>query len=109
MSSAPLQDNLPYRPSHGGANRQDQNSELLFYQGIYYHNCCKEGHYSTSYTKPFVGRTQRETNGRAINELQRGYQQYFYGPSPALGPPIVPVVLATVVASEKREKKEQKD
>lgn len=80
---------------------------MSFYRGIYCHNCCEEGHYSTSCTRPVVGRAQREANKRAINELQRGYQQYPRGPSPALGPSIVPAVPVVAAASGKKKREEQ--
>ena len=105
--AAPLsQDNLSYRPTYVSANAQNQNSRLLFYRGIYCHNCCEEGHYSTSCPWPVVSGAQRDANRRAINELQGSSRQYSCRSRPAVGPQLAPAVPAAI-ASGGGERQEQ--
>lgn len=87
---------------------QGQNDRLIFYQGIYYHNYRKEGHYSTSCIKSVVSGVQFEANRRAINELQGGSRQYYWEPAMliSLSPP--QFALAIVASGGVRKKKKGK-
>ena len=102
----PSRDNPSYRPTYASANAQNQNSRPSFSRGIYCHNCCEEGHYSTSCPRPVVNGAQRDAYRRAIDKLQGGSRQYPRGSGPAVGPPLAPAVPAAV-ASGGGERQEQ--
>ncbi len=106
QAASPFQDNPSYRLTYSGANAENQNGRLLFYRGIYCHNCCEEGHYSTSCPWLVVSGAQRAANRRAIDELQGGSRQYSHVSRLAVGhllPPAVP----EVVVNSGRERQEQ--
>ena len=106
QAAPPSQGSASYRPTYKSANAQNQNGCLSFYRGIYCHNCCEEGHYSTSFSRPVVSGTQRDANRMTIDELQGGCRQYPHGSGPEVGPRLAPAVPKAVASGGEKSQKQ---
>ncbi len=106
QTALPSQDNPSYRLLYASANAQNQNSRLLFYRGIYCHNCYEKSHYCTSCPRPVVSGALQDANKKVIDELQGGSLQYPNRSRPAVRPPLAQAVSAAVACGG-REKQEQ--
>ncbi len=104
QAAPPSQDNLSYRLTYSSANAQNPKGPQSFYRGIYCHNCCEEGYYSTSCPRQVVSGAQRDANMRAIDELQGGFRQYLCRSGPEVGSLLAPAAPAAVACDgEERE------